>query len=79
MEAPECAKLFNGLALLNQRQRRQVLAVLPPAAGLDRVIALRANAVAGLSCAAAHVTSTASRQRATAADRPSMPAPVAAP
>ncbi|WP_229446706.1 hypothetical protein [Massilia oculi] len=60
MKAPECAKLFNGLALLNQRQRRQVLTVLHPAGGLDRVIALRANAVAGPPCATAHVTSTAS-------------------
>jgi hypothetical protein len=40
MKAPEFAKLFNGLPLLNQRQRQQVLAVLHPAAGLDRVIAL---------------------------------------
>ncbi len=79
MKAPEFAKLFNGLPLLNQPQRQQVLAVLHPAAGLDRVIALRANAVAGPPCAAAHVTSTASWQRATAADRPSMPSPAAAP
>jgi hypothetical protein len=79
MKAPEFAKLFTRLPLLNQPQRQQVLAALHPAAGLDRVIALRANAVAGPPCAAAHVTSTASRQRATAADRPSMPAPVAAP
>jgi hypothetical protein len=35
MKAPEFAKLFNGLPLLNQRQRQQVLAVLHPAAGLD--------------------------------------------
>ncbi|AWL04079.1 IS1595 family transposase [Massilia oculi] len=40
MKAPEFAKLFNGLPLLNQWQRQQVLAVLHPAAGLDRVIAL---------------------------------------
>jgi hypothetical protein len=40
MKAPAFAKLFNGLPLLNQPQRQQVLAVLHPAAGLDRVIAL---------------------------------------
>ena len=40
MKAPEFAKLFNGLPLLNQPQRQRVLAVLHPAAGLDRVIAL---------------------------------------
>jgi len=40
MKAPEFAKLFNQLPLLNQPQRQQVLAVLHPAAGLDRVIAL---------------------------------------
>jgi hypothetical protein len=45
MKAPECARLFTRLPLLNQPQRQQVLAVLHPAAGLDRVIALRANAV----------------------------------
>jgi hypothetical protein len=45
MKAPESAKLFDGLPLPNQPQRQQVLAVLHPAAGLDREIALRANAV----------------------------------
>ena len=45
MKEPEFAKLLTGLPLLNQPQRQQVLAVLHPAAGLDREIALRANAV----------------------------------
>ncbi|WP_314443053.1 IS1595 family transposase [Massilia timonae] len=40
MQAPKFEKLFAQLALLNQPQRRQVLAALHPAAGLDRMIAL---------------------------------------
>jgi len=40
MKAPDFAKLFDQLALLNQPQRQQILATLHPAAGLDRVVAL---------------------------------------
>ena len=40
MKAPRFAKLFAQFALLNQHQRREVLAALHPAAGLDRIIAL---------------------------------------
>ena len=40
MKAPRFARLFAQLALLNQHQRREVLAALHPAAGLDRIIAL---------------------------------------
>ena len=40
MKAPKFAKLFAQLPLLNQPQRRQVLAALHPAAGLDRIVAL---------------------------------------
>ena len=43
MKAPKFAKLFSQLPLLNQPQRRQVLAALHPAAGLDRIIALIAG------------------------------------
>ncbi|MGF6274187.1 transposase-like protein [Massilia sp. UYP11] len=40
MKAPQFARLFTQLPKLNQPQRRQVLAALHPAAGLDRVTAL---------------------------------------
>ena len=40
MKAPQFAKLFDQLPLLNQPQRQQVLAAVHPAAGLDRVVAL---------------------------------------
>ena len=40
MKAPTFAELLSQLPLLNQPQRRQLLAALHPAAGLDRVIAL---------------------------------------
>jgi len=40
MKAPNFAKLFAQLMLLNQHQRQQVLAALHPSAGLDRVVAL---------------------------------------
>ncbi len=40
MQAPCFATWLAGLALLNQPQRRQVLAALQPSAGLDRIIAL---------------------------------------
>jgi transposase-like protein len=43
MKAPKFAKLFSQLPLLNQPQRRQVLAALHPAAGLDRIIGLIAG------------------------------------
>lgn len=40
MRAPRFKKWFAGLPALNQPQRRQVLAALLPAAGLDRLLAL---------------------------------------
>ena len=40
MKAPRFASLFAQLARLNQHQRREVLAALHPAAGLDRIVAL---------------------------------------
>lgn len=43
MIAPKFAKLFSQLPLLNQPQRRQVLAALHTAPGLDRVITLIAG------------------------------------
>ena len=43
MKTPRFKKLFAQLPLLNQPQRLQLLAVLHPAAGLDRVVALIAE------------------------------------
>ncbi len=40
MKAPGFAQLLDQLTLLNQPQRRQLLAALHPAAGLDRMVAL---------------------------------------
>jgi len=50
MKAPRFRKWFAGLSSLNQPQRRQVLDALHPAAGLDQVVALIAQARASGRC-----------------------------
>ena len=50
MKAPRFRKWFASLSSLNQPQRRQVLAALHPAAGLDHVVALIAQARASGRC-----------------------------
>jgi len=50
MKAPRFRNWFAGLSSLNQPQRRQVLDALHPAAGLDQVVALIAQARASGRC-----------------------------
>ena len=50
MKAPRFKNWFGKLSSLNQPQRRQVLDALHPAAGLDQVVALIAQARAPGRC-----------------------------